>query len=145
MEFSRQEHWFGAKGPNLPFYCLLHWQADSWTLAPPGEVPQEVMQLSPQPQKLPGWPCKTDSEIENVSLIHSLHGNKKRYPTQPWVAQRSLPGQRVFLASSPEGWVEFDQEKKEDTLFKQWKQWVQNQRITKEQSTPVYECACVCV
>ena len=54
MEFSRQEHWSRTKGASLPLYCLLHWQADSYTLAPPGKVPQEVMELSPQPQE-GGW------------------------------------------------------------------------------------------
>ena len=49
MGFSRQEHWSGSLFPSgdLPgilqglnpwFLCLLHWQANSLPLAPPGKL-----------------------------------------------------------------------------------------------------------
>ena len=44
MGFSRQEYWsallqgvFLTQGSNLHLLCLLHWQADSLPLAPPGK------------------------------------------------------------------------------------------------------------
>ena len=53
VEFSRQKYWDGCHFLHHGFFltqgsnmCLLHWQADSFTTAPPGESPQFLDQGS---------------------------------------------------------------------------------------------------
>ena len=54
MGFSRQEYWSGLEAllqwifPTCGLLCLLHWQADSSLLAPPGKPVKEVVNATHQ-------------------------------------------------------------------------------------------------
>ena len=81
MGYSRQEYWesrhtllqgiFLAQGLNPLLFYLLHWQADSLPLVPPGKP----------------WGCESHSVMSNSLWFHGLH--------QPW----DSPGQNTGVGS----------------------------------------------
>ena len=90
MEFSRQEYWSGLLFPtpgtlsnhrsNLGLLHLLHWQADSLPLVPPGKSP---FQLST------GFPSGSDSKESTCQCRRY-----KRYGFNLWV--RKIPWRKKW-------------------------------------------------